>query len=82
MLTWSGGTMKQSAWPQQSSPLPLRKKPREIQLSWASAIEPKDTEAANNKKRARMGLRIHSPIIVPMRSDNGTSGKKFAGLCG
>src|SRR5262245_3610185 len=81
MLTWSGGTMKQSPWPQQNSPLPLRKRPREIQLSWASAIDPKDNDAANNKKRARMGLPFIKSIIVPMCSDNGTGGKKFAGLC-
>src|SRR5262249_54024522 len=66
MLTWSGGTMKQTAWPQQNSPLPLRKWPREIQLSWASAIETKDNDAANNKKRARMGVRIHKvPSLSP-----------------
>src|SRR5262249_61403912 len=55
--------MKQSFWPQQNSPLPLRKRPREIQLSWASAIEPKDNDAANNKKRAGMELRIHIPSL-------------------
>src|SRR5262249_20256038 len=62
---WSGGTMKQSPWPQQNSPLPLRNRPREIQLSWASAIEPKDNDAANNTKRARMGLRIHKVPSCP-----------------
>src|SRR5262249_55033088 len=43
-----------------------RKRPREIQLSWASAIEPKHNDAANNRKRARMGLRIHKvPSLSP-----------------
>src|SRR5215471_18395778 len=82
MLTWSGGTMKQSPWPQQNSPLPLRKRPREIQLSWASAIEPKDDDAPNNKRRARMGLRIYKvPSLSPCAATTVQGGKKFAGLC-
>src|SRR5262249_15627032 len=44
----------------------VTKKAREIQLSWASAIEPEDNDAANNKKRTRMGLRIHNvPSLSP-----------------
>src|SRR5215510_11528243 len=76
MTTRSFGMTKQSPWPQQNSPLPLRKRPREIQLSWASAIEPKDDDAANNKKRARMGSRIHKvPSLPPCAATTVQAGK-------
>jgi hypothetical protein len=55
----------------------LRNWPREIQLSWAGAVEAKHTEAANIKMSVRIGMRIEGPVVVSVRSDNGASRKKF-----
>src|SRR5215471_5631850 len=82
MTTRSFGMTKQSPWPQQNSPLALRKRPREIQLSWASAIEPEENDAASNRKRARMGLRIHKvPSLSPCAATTVQAEKSSPAQC-